>query len=63
MTSNAMLFVLIAATIAFSAFFYMLKKMPELDYMDDEERRKYRKNLWIAVLVSWIFAILVLISD
>lgn len=63
MTSNAMLFVLIAVTIAFSAFFYMLKKMPELDYMDDEERRKYRKNLWIAVLVSWIFAILVLISD
>ncbi|MBC8576445.1 hypothetical protein [Yanshouia hominis] len=63
MTSNAMLFILIAVTIAFSTFFYMLKKMPELDYMDDEERRKYRKNLWIAVLVGWIFTILALISD
>ncbi|GKH49678.1 hypothetical protein CE91St46_07890 [Eubacteriales bacterium] len=63
MTSNAMLFVLIAVTIAFSAFFYMLKKMPELDYMDDEERRKYHKNLWIAALVGWIFMIIAFISD
>ena len=60
---SSIFFGLAAAIICFSVLIFGIKKASELEYMTDEERQKYRKNLWVAVLFGWIFAILAFISD